>query len=172
MNYITSDLHFGHTNIIEYCNRPWKTSEEMDEALFANLSFLKPNDTLWILGDVAFRNKDFARTIAQRLAKLPPKIKIIGGNHDRGKTQIYKEFGLLEHESGRFDYELDGIKVSMGHFPVTEDIGLSICGHIHTDFKVNDFNVNVGVDVWNYKPITLNDIVDADIEYLIQKVRF
>ena len=34
--WFTSDLHFGHKNIIKYCRRPWATTAEMDAALIEN----------------------------------------------------------------------------------------------------------------------------------------
>lgn len=32
--FVTSDLHFWHTNIIKFENRPWKTVEEMNQGLY------------------------------------------------------------------------------------------------------------------------------------------
>ena len=35
--FFTADLHLGHKNILEYCNRPFANVKEMDEALIARL---------------------------------------------------------------------------------------------------------------------------------------
>lgn len=32
-----------------------------------------------------------------------------------------------------------------------------VCGHIHELFQVVDNVVNVGVDVWDYKPVKLDE---------------
>ena len=53
--WFTSDLHFGHQNIIKFCNRPWETVEEMDKALIENWnSVVGENDIVFDLGDFAF----------------------------------------------------------------------------------------------------------------------
>lgn len=57
MIWFTSDTHFGHTNIIEYCNRPFSCIEEMNGKIINNInSKVKHNDILYHLGDFSFRN--------------------------------------------------------------------------------------------------------------------
>ena len=53
--WITSDTHFGHINIIKYCNRPYADVTEMNNALIANInSQVAPEDTLIHAGDFCF----------------------------------------------------------------------------------------------------------------------
>ena len=53
MTYFTSDLHFGHSNIIKLCNRPFADVESMDAALIENWNKkVKKNDTVYVLGDI------------------------------------------------------------------------------------------------------------------------
>ena len=52
MLYFTSDHHFWHTNIIQYCNRPFVSIEEMNEVLIQNWNDLVlPEDEVYYLGD-------------------------------------------------------------------------------------------------------------------------
>ena len=53
--FFTSDTHFGHRNIIEYCNRPFKDVVEMDKILVQKYNYLvQENDIVYFLGDIGF----------------------------------------------------------------------------------------------------------------------
>lgn len=56
MLFFTSDLHFGHSNIIRATQRPFDTVEEMDAALIRNRNErVSPSDEVDLLGDLTMR---------------------------------------------------------------------------------------------------------------------
>ena len=51
--WLISDTHFGHTNVIKYCNRPFESSDEMDKTIIKNWNnTIKKYDKVFLLGDV------------------------------------------------------------------------------------------------------------------------
>lgn len=53
--FFTSDTHFNHTNIIRFCNRPFKDVAHMNETIIANWnSVVGPDDIIFHLGDFLF----------------------------------------------------------------------------------------------------------------------
>ena len=57
MIYFTADTHFGHCNVIRFCDRPFASAEKMDEAMIQNWNErVTGNDTAYILGDMFFRS--------------------------------------------------------------------------------------------------------------------
>ena len=170
MIYLTSDTHFGHANIIGYCDRPYKDTYLMNKALTENWnSVVTPEDTVYHMGDFAFGG------IKKYIPHLNGKIILVRGNHDRDSD--IKDCGLEIVQN--LDFEYGGLKFKFNHRPVftagTVDpyndgerrskIDLDkydwiICGHIHEKWKVMQKNINVGVDVWGFKPISFEEIFE------------
>ena len=76
--FFTSDLHANHANIIKFCDRPWKTKEEMTEALIENWnSVVGPDDIVFNLGDFMWSS-----SWNPILERLNGKIYLIWGNHE------------------------------------------------------------------------------------------
>lgn len=68
MIWFTSDQHFYHKNVIRYCNRPFKSLEEMHETLIQNWNkVVGPTDIVYILGDFAFCGVARMKEIVSRL---------------------------------------------------------------------------------------------------------
>ena len=77
--YFTSDLHFGHRNVINYCNRPYKDIEEMHKGLITIWNnTVKQGDTVYVLGDFSLNPK----WSGQMLPLLKGNKILIPGNHD------------------------------------------------------------------------------------------
>ena len=64
MIYFTADTHFGHCNVIRFCDRPFASAEEMDEAMIQNWNDrVTGNDTVYILGDKFLETSDGKRSL-------------------------------------------------------------------------------------------------------------
>jgi calcineurin-like phosphoesterase family protein len=96
MNYFSSDWHLGHTNVIRYDNRPFKTVEEMDNNIIGNAThLLKEGDNLYYLGDFALtRSKNAMEGYIKAIAWTGANLFFIKGNHDKKDTiRLYERYG-------------------------------------------------------------------------------
>lgn len=181
-NFFTSDLHFGHANIIQFCDRPWDTVAEMNEGLVARWNaVVRHSDTVYVLGDFTMNMKDM-ETYTPRLNGL--KVLIVG-NHD--KCFDMKEQQIARYISAGWSHVMDSCLASVGpqmvnlhHFPYSGDSSeykerfldrrlpdtgvVLLHGHVHGSWltrksPAGTLMVNVGVDVWNYCPVSETQIM-------------
>ncbi len=161
MIFIIADTHFGHANIIKYCNRPFNDVVSMDEKLIKNWnSVVKPNDIVYHLGDFAFKNYQNSN-ITNLVNKLNGKIYLIRGNHDRSSIAFYNNHGLEVIPTKTL---LEDKKFILSHRPIPDkdipDGFINIHGHIHNkpigdeDFSP-ELHKCISVELIDYKPIEL-----------------
>ena len=185
--WFTSDHHFWHEGGIEYNERPFKTVEEMNEVLIKNWNeSIKPEDKVYILGDFAFAGVAKTTAIIEQLNGY--KILIMG-NHDyrNHKPEKWQKLGMdVVKNCGR--YVKDELTLMLSHFPyagyMLDDrkfVGMPdecildnkgeflVHGHVHKGWKRRGKMINVGVDVWNFKPVSMQDIINEINEYLKEK---
>ena len=169
MNYWwTSDYHFSHFNIIRYCNRPFKTVEEMNETIInKHNERVKPDDTVFFLGDFIFKGGNEGGVHRFRIfeKRLNGKFIFIRGNHDNNnslKTIIEKMYLYYGKN-----------KICMTHRPEDADpnVPLNFCGHVHDKYKIKRLNessliINFSVDVWNFYPTSFNQVNSCVAEFL------
>lgn len=182
--FFTSDLHFGHKNIIKFCNRPWDTTEEMDEALITNWnSVVGDNDIVFDLGDFAFATNRRWKDILER---LNGKHYLILGNHDTTRWPGDNIINLFERAEQQMFVKIDERFVYLNHYPYlcyggswkAADYSVwQLFGHVHSgphctgtdiDRLVNLFpyQYDVGVDNNNYTPVswdTVKEIITNQI---------
>lgn len=170
MIWFTSDTHFGHSNVLNFANRPYRDLEHMQRAQINAINErVAYNDDLYILGDFSFR------ITAEEAAKIRAKINcrkvhIIPGNHDKDWTQK-KVSGTFIVEPSVFCLNIHGQKIIMSHYPLMEWQSMShgswhLHGHIHSvDSIYNELNrkqgllrYDVGVDANNGAPVSLDEI--------------
>lgn len=86
IDFVWSDPHFGHANVIKYSERPFADVTEMNETLIDNYNTAvgASGVCLW-LGDCFLSSFEAAITIMQRLKGR--KILVLG-NHDRSAGQM------------------------------------------------------------------------------------
>ena len=151
----TSDQHFGHENIIRFCNRPFKDVDHMNEVMVERWNAVVDEDqTVFHLGDFSYRGRD--RTVPSYLNRLNGNVILIRGNHDKPRDE--KHF-VEAHDLA--EVMVGDQRIIMFHYAMTVwnhsfRGSWMIHGHSHGtlaprwDRKITD----VGVDSWGFKPIS------------------
>lgn len=154
--FVTSDQHFGHSNIIQYCNRPFQNVREMDTTMLNSWNhMIKRQDSVYFLGDLTYGRG--SKTTDDWLRQLNGRIRFIKGNHDESNHIPFVEASVLM---------VDHIPFLLIHDPskVPDNwSGWVIHGHVHNNgySEMIDFEnkrVNVSVEMTGYKPVNIRAI--------------
>lgn len=158
--FITSDLHFYHKNVINFCSehRPFETLEQMHEYLINHWnSKVGKNDVIFHLGDFSFAAKE---KTAELIEQLNGNIIWICGNHD---LKVFNQLGIKYHHYLEVRYE--GKKIVMCHYPIgswnrQSHGSLHAHGHSHGMYANSQGKMHdVGWDN-NGKILTLKEFVE------------
>lgn len=171
--FVTSDLHFGHKNILKYnpATRPWSDVREMNEALVDNWnSVVEENDTVYNLGDLAMMRVDKVKPF---LSRLNGNHILIRGNHDKAfyKESVCDEFiaeGLLTAVHDYKEIRHNHQKVVMSHYAMrvwncSHHGAFMLYGHSHGSLPGLGRSMDVGIDACDMeshqKPFRLDDVI-------------
>lgn len=174
--WFTSDTHFGHHNIIEYCKRPFASVEEMNRAMIERWnSVVGPADLVYHLGDFALGPKVLWEGYRNA---LNGRIMFFTGNHDDIALKAFD--AMLKDDIDDKAPEclrLGQPRVHMAHIPPAGDplrgytrpmkydvdVDVYLCGHVHEAWETQTWKgkpvINVGVDVWDFTPQPLERIL-------------
>ena len=180
--WFTSDTHFNHEKVIEYCRRPFGSVDEMNHEIIRRWNeVVQPGDLVYHLGDFAMGDRTL---IPHFLAQLNGEIALIRGNHDTKRSLEY----FPKYRDHLYEpMEVGGrtITVEMTHQPyhARQQADLVLCGHVHEKWRfrrpgqtvpsdgVPDHQnrgaafrpgvpfANVGVDVRDFRPVSLAEIM-------------
>lgn len=112
--FLTSDTHFEHANIIKYSGRPFSSVEEMDEQLIDNINNnVGVDDHLYHIGD-------FARYDIEKFRKAIKckHVILITGNHDRRLKSWHRNLfeGVYAYYELTTEVENQKIEIMMFHY--------------------------------------------------------
>ncbi len=178
--FYIADWHYNHANCIAFDNRPFKTVEEMNEALIANWNnAVSPEDTVYVLGDMFWCKTTEAIEV---LDKLNGQKFLIKGNHDRcNDSQFRSKFVKI---SDYMEIKDEDKNVVLCHYPIpcfkNHFYGwFHLYGHVHTSFEYNMmehtkylmqelytkpcnmYNVGVMIPYMQHTPRTLDEIIEG-----------
>ena len=165
MIYFTSDLHLGHRGIIELCDSPFESVDEMDQTLIRNWnSIVNENDTVYFLGDLT--HKLTVSEANEIIRTLNGKKVLIKGNHDKGFDEI-----LFEEICAFKEVTFNSVSFSLMHYtmlswPKSHRGSIHLHGHMHNkqeyNLKMKEEGIrryDVGVDANYYTPVLLQTIL-------------
>lgn len=184
--FLWSDPHFGHQNIIRYCERPFSSVEEMNEELVQRYNErVKPEDRVIIAGDFSMREE----MVPLYLPRLNGKKELVWGNHDLVFPDHRKHRGankkaLVAAANARYlgygfeaihhTLQLDELLVAhmpyegKGEYdqkfvewrPVKGQEEALCCGHVHNSwlYKHSPRQINIGCDMHAYYPWSIEEV--------------
>lgn len=173
--YFTSDTHFGHSKIIEMCNRPFTTVEEMNETMIKNWNDkVSPNDIVFHLGDFIYGGSAVWKDTLERLNGH--KILILGNHDMKNFREGYRQY--FDEVLMQAEIIVEDRSVYLNHYPFLCYGGVyredemkvwQLFGHVHSgpDYENKDgwrlqylfpTQYDVGVDNNNFTPVSWDEV--------------
>lgn len=158
--FFTADTHFGHGGALGLYRRPFASVAAMDEAMIERWNAaVVPSDTVWHLGDFAVRQKP-AR-VAAVLGALHGTKHLITGNDDGAATTTCDLWASVGPYA---EMVQDGLPLVLCHYAFRTWRGMgkgawNLHGHSHGRLKPMPRQADVGVDGWDFRPVTWAEIV-------------
>jgi calcineurin-like phosphoesterase family protein len=167
VDYVIADTHFDHGNIIEYCDRPFESVEEMNDRLVENWNrVVDPTDEVLFVGDLTIAGT--ASAFLTWISELNGEIVFVVGDHDTEVLTTLDDVSVCEY----FRTEHDGHDFYAVHDPAEAPRNWGqwlLHGHHHNNWPgkfpfVNHRGgvVNVSVELIGYEPLAF----DALVRYL------
>lgn len=152
MLYVSGDHHLGHENILDYCKRPFKSIIHHNMELIRRWNaVVKPEDTVIHLGDFCFERGEQDHRYWRK--QLNGDIVFIQGNHDNHHDAPFQS--LI--------FKYGGIDWWCSHYPERR-YKHNLCAHVHTLWRTRrtatDIIINCGVDVHNFTPVPMEEIME------------
>lgn len=163
--WFTADTHFGHKNILSYCQRPFRDVEEQTEEIIKQWNaVICPRDHVYHLGDVGCGSPQYLYRVLER---LKGRIYLIRGNHDSAaiRQPCVQRFEWIK-DTHSLTVQLKGVsyRIFLSHYPhrswpQSNRGSFHLFGHTHGNMPPYGRSFDVGVDCTDYMPLSLEQVV-------------
>ena len=160
--FFTSECHFGHGGALGLYRRPFASVAAMNEGLVERWNeTVRPDDVVWHLGDFAIRQRP--AVVAELLARLNGRKHLVAGNNDPPATTGLDGWQSVQPYA---EITVGDVSLVLCHYPFRSWRGMGkgwvdLHGHSHGRLKPLPRQFDVGVDVWEFRPVTLSEILDS-----------
>lgn len=160
--FFTADTHFGDRRILTAAKRPFKTIKAHDEALIGRWQeAVGRADDVYVLGD--FAPGFSAERLGALLESLPGRKHLIAGNNDDAVGRSHPGWASVAQYA---EIVVEGTTCILCHyaFRTWYRMGkgsLDLHGHSHGKLKPLPRQFDVGVDLWDYRPVTLAAMLES-----------
>ncbi|MGD8799649.1 MAG: hypothetical protein PVJ44_14050 [Desulfobacterales bacterium] len=150
--FFTADEHFGHANMIKYCNRPFTSVDEMDAGIIQRHNeIVGPKDVVIHAGDFTLSKKPFAENYIRQLNGTHIFLK---GSHD---------YWMKKSATAIWEREMEGFYVVVCHFamrvwPRSHYNSWQLYGHSHGKLTPIGKQWDIGVDNNDFYPVSFNKV--------------
>jgi calcineurin-like phosphoesterase family protein len=160
--YFSSDQHFGHAAARSFYRRPFATVTEMDQHMIGRWnSVVQPGDCdeVWHLGDFAVRQS--SERVVFLLKTLNGCKHLITGNNDDAVVTGCHGWQSVQPYA---EITVSATQLVLCHYPFRSwrDMAkgaINLHGHSHGRSKLLPRQFDVGLDVWDFRPVTLKEIL-------------
>ena len=157
--FLTSDTHFNHPRVltVEKNPRPFSSVEEMNEVMVTRWNDRITNsDQVYHLGDfVLFGDMD------PFLQRLKGQKFLIKGNHDT--SERLRKATLWQEVYDVKEIKVDKTRLFLFHYACrtwhhSHKGVIHLYGHSHGNLPGDSQSLDVGVDAWDFRPVTLEEV--------------
>jgi calcineurin-like phosphoesterase family protein len=155
--FFTADTHFGHAGALSLYRRRFASVADMDAAMQERWNeTVGADDEVWHLGDFALRRTP--EQAAELLDRLHGRKHLITGNNDPAGVVALPSWTSTAPYA---ELTLDATRLVLCHYAFRTWNGmakgaLNLHGHSHGRLKPQPRQIDVGVDVWDFRPVTLD----------------
>ncbi|MGE4338708.1 MAG: hypothetical protein AB7E55_22420 [Pigmentiphaga sp.] len=154
MYFFTADEHYGHAAIIDHCQRPFSSVEEMDEALIQRHNqVVGDGDTVVHCGDFAWC-KTLEEAEERYISRLNGRHIFLRGSHDRWLGK-----GAPTIHTVKIDKQLIvACHYAMRTWPSSHYGSWHVYGHSHCALPLEGLSIDVGVDCHDFMPVSFEQL--------------